>query len=247
MPLLVLVIPDDDGARLAHGQLLGALLNHGGDARLATLALATVVCAGPSELRALVPAATVATDTWALLVETDRVPASTRAFGGAAPVVVAPVGADWDAQEKAADRALTLGIAWLGDGLVKLLATDRGMLVRRVAQGRSANPGAYAAAEAALASGPLSMAVAADAPARVALAAADATGDARSALIAPLAAAARATLVQERVQGSYWAVSGGCGTVIEGEPTVMVDCGMGHVTERARRALYFWNPKEAGY
>ncbi|MCB9690069.1 MAG: hypothetical protein H6735_33820 [Alphaproteobacteria bacterium] len=249
-PLLVLVIPDDDGQRYAHGRLLGAFLNHADDAHLATLALATVVCATPTELAELVPGTAVAADSWALVVETDAVPATTAVFGGEGPPPekVLVRGADWEAEDKAEDLALQKGIDWVGAGLTGLLAKDRAMLARRVAQARTADSAGVAAAEAAVADGTAHEDHAGRAPAVLAMAATDARGDARTALVAPMAAVTRATLVRQRVPGSYWASSGGCGVDIEGvEAQFMVDCGMGHVTARAQRALYFWDPADRGY
>ena len=53
-------------------------------------------------------------------------------------------------------------------------------------------------------------------------------------------------LKQARVPGSKWAVSGGCGTTIEGEPrNMMVACGMGHVPVKSRRFLHFFTKGES--
>ena len=43
------------------------------------------------------------------------------------------------------------------------------------------------------------------------------------------------------IAGSEWSVEGGCGSYIEGrEDQVMNDCGMGHVSARSSRMLYFF-------
>jgi len=54
--------------------------------------------------------------------------------------------------------------------------------------------------------------------------------------------------LRERVPGSHWASEGGCGTTIEGvENQRMYACGMGHVPQRSRRFLYFFDPDELVY
>ena len=64
---------------------------------------------------------------------------------------------------------------------------------------------------------------------------------------ARLASEARARYVQKRITGSHWASSYGCGTDIEGyDEMYAVGCGMGHVSEKATRFLYFFDP-DSGY
>jgi hypothetical protein len=59
--------------------------------------------------------------------------------------------------------------------------------------------------------------------------------------VAQAAAEARARLVKQRVPGSFWAHSGGCGTRVEGDDDpVMVACGMGHTPARSSRFLYMY-------
>lgn len=59
--------------------------------------------------------------------------------------------------------------------------------------------------------------------------------------VAAAAAEARARLVKQRVPGSYWAHSGGCGTRVEGDDDpMMVACGMGHTPARSSRFLYLY-------
>jgi hypothetical protein len=59
--------------------------------------------------------------------------------------------------------------------------------------------------------------------------------------VAQAAAEVRARLVKNRVPGSYWARSGGCGTRVEGDDDpVMVACGMGRTPARSSRFLYMY-------
>jgi hypothetical protein len=56
-----------------------------------------------------------------------------------------------------------------------------------------------------------------------------------------LAAEVRARVVKERVPGSYWARSHGCGTIIEGvNDNSSFGCGMGHVPTKSQRFLDFY-------
>lgn len=244
-PLLVFVIPEAAEHRYEHGALLGALLNHGDDAVLAALALPEVVCALPSQLSELVPDLTVPADAWAVVVETDAVPARTAVVAGTPPTRPVATDGTWEAIEAAEEQALQRQMDWLSSLLVGRLQQDRATLVRRVEQQRAADAVAVDAVTAALTSGVPTVARAGLAPAVVALAVADAKPEDRVPLVAVLAGVTRAALVERPVPGSAWAISSGCGTHIEGvTEQVMVKCGMGHVTTRARRALHFWAPEE---
>ena len=56
-PLLVIVIPADDGKKWERGRIFGELLNHGSAEQLAPLSLVEVACAQMVEVRALAPRA----------------------------------------------------------------------------------------------------------------------------------------------------------------------------------------------
>jgi hypothetical protein len=56
-PLLVFVIPADDGKKWDRGAAFGELLNHGSEAQISPLAGLDVVCATMADLRQLVPGA----------------------------------------------------------------------------------------------------------------------------------------------------------------------------------------------
>jgi hypothetical protein len=59
---------------------------------------------------------------------------------------------------------------------------------------------------------------------------------------AALAGVVKTRLGKQRVPGSHWARSMGCGTHIEGHPEIGrgIMCGMGHVPEKCSRFLYFY-------
>jgi len=83
-PLLVLVIPEDDGARWDRGTALGALLNHGSEDVMAALGLCEVVCAPMSALRQLVPQAPPG-EPFMVLVDPRSVPATLPALEASIP------------------------------------------------------------------------------------------------------------------------------------------------------------------
>jgi hypothetical protein len=60
---------------------------------------------------------------------------------------------------------------------------------------------------------------------------------------ATLAAEARARLKDKPPPGTKWAKSQGCGTEVEGEQSLAMGCGMGHVPKKAGRFLYFFSKR----
>jgi hypothetical protein len=75
----------------------------------------------------------------------------------------------------------------------------------------------------------------------------DALGDLLARALPPAAdvqtaaAEVRARVVKQRVPGSHWARSSGCGTIIEGvNDHSMFGCGMGHVPAKSQRFLDFY-------
>ena len=78
-PLLVLVIPADDGQKYDRGRAFGEYLNHGSAEQLAPLALCEVACAEMAKLRRLAPAAGEG-EPLMVLIETDQVPARVQRF-----------------------------------------------------------------------------------------------------------------------------------------------------------------------
>ncbi len=85
-PLLVLVIPDDNGQRWERGVAFGAWINHGPDEALTALGLVEVTCAPMSAARQLVPQAPTG-EPLMLLVDPSRVPATVRTLDAALPAL----------------------------------------------------------------------------------------------------------------------------------------------------------------
>jgi len=245
-PLLVVVVPPYDGGDgWDRGRVWGAVLNHGGDATLSTLGLAHVACADLEALRSLLPSG-VPDDAWAVRVDTDQVPATHDAFGGALPQTPGDPerwSEAWRAQE---ETTLDAQIAWLSGGLRELLLPSATHLARYAAQEERAHPAAAEKLGQLLAGGKTpSVDLAARFPAIVALAASQQAAS-RERLVPVLAASARAEWVEERVPGSWWARSHGCGIDFEDhEEQYGVGCGMGHVPARATRMLHFYGPNKA--
>lgn len=234
-PLLVLVVPTDDAQRWTRARAFGELLNVGPDAVLADLALAHVVCAEMTAVRALVPQAPAGEPTM-LLVEPDRVPARATAIDVPSLEEAALVTAIHDAL--APDTA-TL--------------TERARVVRMHIDART-----LASVEAAVRGASLAphhppsrlggaatvfgdAATVDRAAAVLALAAQTAPSASAHVLRDSLAKAAIARLRLTRIPGSVWANDASCGIEIEGasEPNMM-DCGMGSVSPRSARFLYFY-------
>ena len=72
-PVLVIVIPEDEGERHRRGGVWGELLNHGSEEGLARLALCEVVCATNAEVRAVKAITSVPSiEPFALLIEDLR-------------------------------------------------------------------------------------------------------------------------------------------------------------------------------
>jgi hypothetical protein len=83
-PLLVVVIPEENGARWDRGAALGAFLNHGSDDGMAAVGACEVTCATMTVLRQLVPQAP-AGEPLVVLVDPSRVPATASAIDPALP------------------------------------------------------------------------------------------------------------------------------------------------------------------
>jgi hypothetical protein len=262
-PLLVLAIPTDNGAKWDRGRHLGEWLNHGSDRDLAALACAEVVCARMDAVRQLFPSAPSGEPAM-LLAHVDRSPARLgivlQAFEEHEPAAwQRPDREDLDSladEDKerywaeyhkrrladddasvqpcidrtgAAIREAVLGDAvqlqHRADGLWERLGAGDRQAAEQVLGGRElpAQPGILAVA-----------------PLLAAAAAKDRMVEKRMTQL--LADAARAAYSQQRIPGSKWAVSSGCGTIVEGDETdVAFGCGMGHVPRKSERFLYFFS------
>ncbi len=191
-PLLVIVIPEDDGEKWTRGQALGEWLNSDNDASLAPLAAVDVVCATVSDLRQLIPQLPKE-EPWFVLLKLDA-PVRLKTLSPVLPK--APKGQP----------------EWGDDGYFGQEHSDWNQ--KRIA----ANVAAIDAV--------LHPALASFAP--------------QIGSLERQAAAVRAKVVAEAPAGAHWAVTGGCGTHVEGVETAYgVDCGMGHVPQGSQRLLYF--------
>ncbi len=187
-PLLVLVIPEDEGERWARGSALGAWLNNASEDSLARLGLCEVICAQIKDLDSLLPE--VPADAVLVVADPRRFPAQAR--------VAAPALSDPNTVNAWEDRA---GYEALIDQQIEALEAAFAALMVPLL------PSAFASQK------------------------------------ARLAAVAMERWVGQRIAGSHWANSHGCGTDIEDyEENYAVGCGMGHVSEKAQRFLYFFEP-----
>ncbi|UJR80265.1 hypothetical protein [Sandaracinus amylolyticus] len=243
-PLLVIVIPAQRESRWERAGAFGELLNHGPDQAFVDLALAEVVCATMSTLRTLVPQAP-AGEPLMVLVEPEHVPATARAIDGALPEVpeywIFQRDEEMSYEERVAreNTVIDQRIAALTAMVHGALAPDDAALRRRAAVALAALP--------------------IDRRQRVELAIGTRDVSDRAAVaLAPAVFAShrefRDTLRdlgierwrRGRVPGSRWAIGGGCGTQVElteeerrreGDTSLMMACGMGHVPERSARFL----------
>jgi hypothetical protein len=229
-PLLVLVVPEqEDIAADERAHAFGELLNHGGDEALAMLSLAEVVAARLAHVRRVAPSAPAPSEEGPVLVliETDRLPARVSAHTAPIPSLsTAWVDGDtWETKARRDEQRIDERIAALTDLVRNALVPDAAAIGRRVAQSEA-------------------IPSLAERPAVQYQRAMAASGERRTQMLHELAERARDRIVEERVPGSRWARSGGCGMVIEGEDVqAMMACGMGHVPERSMRFLYFYqNP-----
>ncbi|MBN8612860.1 MAG: hypothetical protein J0L92_19855 [Deltaproteobacteria bacterium] len=123
-PLLVLVIPEDNGARWERGSALGAFLNHGTDDAMTAVGSCELTCAPMTVLRQLVPQAPPG-EPLLVLVDPARVPASVSAIDPALPPEppYAVDGEDWEAQRTREDAYVDAQIAAISNAVVAALAT----------------------------------------------------------------------------------------------------------------------------
>lgn len=237
-PLLVFVVPDDEGLEWQRGILFGSTLNRGDEALLASLALAEVVCARRAELSEA-GYAERAGDPIACLIETDGVSEPTVLEADAVPALPDSVGRGRD---RAYEESLQARMEALSSALVEALSGEDALRERRIAQSvasltvhqrndleeelGSAEPDAELCDRAA------------GEVLRLAGTGRLATAEARSLLAT--AAAARLRVVPPF--GAKWANTLGCGCDIEGEEQagLRIACGMAFVPELGQRFLKFY-------
>jgi hypothetical protein len=134
-PLLVLVIPADDGKKYERGRAFGELLNHGADKDLAPLADAEVLCATLADLKKLVPNAGDG-EPMMLLVKTDKVPAAVTPLDVELPDYDGPNqagGGDWEEMRKQEDKISAKRISAMGGLLRNALGSDERKVAERAA------------------------------------------------------------------------------------------------------------------
>jgi hypothetical protein len=225
-PLLVLVVPEtEDMIAYERQHAFGEWLNHGGDETLAMLALTEVFVGRMSHVRRVLPS-TPAEDAVMLLVETSELPSRVVPLRAELPNLFdgSPwaEGMTWEERERRDEARIDERVAILTSLLRGALVPDAATISRRVAQAESVRNLEHRAAvhyARAMAS----------------------SAETRASMLHDLAERARERLVGERVPGSRWARSSGCGTTIEGEEdNIGVACGMGHVPARSVRFLYFY-------
>ncbi len=243
-PLLVLVVPEDGGARWERAHAFGELLNHGSDDALADLALVEVACSTMRALQQLVPQAGDG-EPWMVLVEPETHPAVARRLDVSLPENPN----QWTDRgqpdfEQRAQQAIDQRIAILSATLEDAIARDDEMLARRARVAEQALDAALVQrVHAAIRRGEVPAELLETAPAIVRVGARG-----RAAIVAQLVQSARERLVRRPLPGSYWATSWGCGVTVEGrDDNVMVGCGMGHVPERSRRFLYWYTSPASMY
>lgn len=247
-PLLVFVVPADPHL-WDRGQLLGAFLNHGGPETLLDLALCEPACATPADIQRVFPKTRVDDSALMVVIETER-PTHTRVV---APELEAPPAreefADWQTWQEAAEKHLKERIAKIHATLRDAVAGDPAALAARADAVRPHLTDAERERIEAFVAGTVE-----ELEAQLLL---DAAAVVRMAAAAPrrpedperlrnaVATAARSVYVTERIPGSKWATTMGCGVTVEGEKDdgLAIACGMGSVPPLSQRFLYFYSDR----
>ena len=228
-PLLVLIVPETRGI---HGRAWGELINHGTETQLAPLAIFEPACATPAELAKLAPQANVNADTVLVALDTERVPAAAHNVEAKLASNDYRQGPRSDWTEKS-DGIVDSRIASLAEAVHKAAVACQPAKYDPQAGLEVWRPPAPPVASKQVPS-------AADVERNAGWYWRQLSWDALGAKKAALADVARARFRDERVPGSYWARSTGCGTEIEGGPPSMIGCGMGHINRRSTRFLHFY-------
>lgn len=223
-PLLVILVPSEPSQYGWVGGAWGEYLNHGTEPQLAPLALFEPACATADDLAKLAPQAEVGPTTRFVVLGTDAVPATAKAYGVSLPK--RPGGYyGQDGYEALAEAAIDGRITALA-GLVAEAARDR---KDTFVMPKGTTYGAEDIDVERYAGWAWSVAVRHDPAGRV---------------TERLADVARARFRDEPIPGSRWARSTGCGLRVEGATdNVAIGCGMGHTPRRSVRFLYFYEKK----
>ena len=250
-PLLVFVVPVEPRDSWNRGGTLGAFLNHGGPTALLELAPCTVACGTISEVQRVTGASDITGQPLMLSVDPGEAAAPPRITLIDPTLVEAPqrrwpegtyeelvqAEKDWvhDCNERIT-AALRRALHDDGKRLPDLARNVRERLPReslRVLEDWFG--GGDLPDDTLLVRG-------ASVVRELARVRTDETG---SKALDDLALAARRVLVKQRIPGSKWATSDGCGTTVEAttggvESGMAVACGMGHVPELCQRFLMFY-------
>ena len=128
-PLLVLVIPEDNGARWERGSALGAFLNTGSDDAMVAVGVCELTCATMGVLRQLVPQAPEG-EPLMVLVDPSHVPAVASAIDPALPPPIeAPRSEDaWRTYDARMDAYVDQQVAAIERAVTAALRTRTGAL-----------------------------------------------------------------------------------------------------------------------
>jgi len=230
--LLVFVVPVDEMMRYKRGTSLGAYLNHGSDRQLAPLALCEVVCATMTELSELSPATYDAEPSF-VLIESVSLPAKPRHSS-----VTLKAATDYENGDANADTNISSIAKAIAAVVMPGNRVSKSMLAQRDTEAEKAllpvlvnTPDKRELSKVDRhAAGLMSVAL-------------QVKGEVRVAILAGLAASARARIRDKPVPGARWAHAFGCGpTTYEDQPAdtnVGYLCGMGHVPAKSERFLAF--------
>ncbi|MGH7151404.1 MAG: hypothetical protein ACREIU_11940, partial [Planctomycetota bacterium] len=246
-PLLLFVIPRDDGAKWDRGRLFGGLLNTGEDETLADLVLCEVACAEMDGIRGLLGKGAPPGEPLAVLVETAGPDLRARAIAPDLPPQTDPLrgGEDWQVSRKRAEQAARDRIERFGEAIRSAVAPDSKALFERVLEAEKGLSPAEASALLAIADGKAKVDVSlADRGAALLRKMAEEDPSRRERVLGALRQAAVERFRVKPPAGAKWARDSGCGADVEGDDTGMVvGCGMGYVPEASARFLYFFTDR----
>jgi hypothetical protein len=244
-PLLVIVATKENYRERQF--VFGEFFNYGGR-DLWPLALCEVVCATKAEISTIV---SVEKEPLFYLLEDDQGAVKATPFDTNLPSWIGleicgiPEPDDEESMEELKPQAAQIveqRISLLGTLVRQSLAIDTAMIQSRAALVQAALPEEASTADTLLKEDKLTYITLADRFA--ALVALYASNVQQEKLFALLASAAESRVRRQRIPGSRWGASSGCGTDFEdatkAEKSRMVDCGLGYIPEKSARFLWFY-------
>lgn len=254
-PMLLFVIPEANAQLYGRGQLFGALLNHGGRDLNLDLALCELACAKLSDVTKVLGVKGVKGEPLLLLLEfpsargtgnkSASAPKCTAIDPKLPPAVRPDPTHDYKAMKAAAKKLIRAKNARIVAALKEVLAPDPGTLAVRADRVRSQLADDEREVVQLFVDGqrPIDPKFAIHTAAILRMAAIARRkdgGDKR--ILKTLLSAVQQIYIKQRIDGSKWANSQGCGSTIEGEvQQLMVACGMGRVPVLAQRFLYLYD------